>query len=168
MNTNMNSMMKFYTMMLAFLQSDFKADTHVVEGILALAMKVKPSWEVNLLNVRFLELCCKKSSTVKDDESLFRTLQDFAKAAFRDLSIIKKVEAMELFHKIAGHVVPTYRAGEDIFIWARDIKSRPDGSAVVTLHVTDLERFRKLIEQHDFVDHSTEYGNLEGGVQIGS
>jgi len=163
----MNPMMKFYTLVLSYLQAEFE-DNHIVTQIVDLAKQVKPSWETTSKTVKFLEQCCNRSSSVKDDTVLYTTTQDFAKAAFRDLTVIKNSEAMELSRKLADATIPTFATGEDIFIWARDIKPRPDGSAVIILHVTDIERFRKLIENHDFVDSSTEDGTLEGVVQIGS
>ena len=159
--------MKFYATVLSYLQSEFE-DENAVSEIIALGKKASPSWEATEKGIGFLEQCCNRQSSVKDDEKWSTCMNDFVKAAFKDLSVLKNPEAMGLFRKVADAVVPTFASGEDMLIWARDIKERHDGSAVVILHVSDLERFRRLIENHDFVDSSSEGSILEEVIQIGS
>lgn len=163
----MKPILKFYVLVLSYLQAEFE-DEHSVKQIVDLAKKANPSWETTAKSVKYLEKCCNRGSSVKDDNVWSATKADFAKAAFKDLSVLKNPEAMDVFQKIANLLIPTYEAGEDILIWARDIKQRPDGSGVVILHVSDVARFRQMIEDHDLVDNSTKDGSLEGVVQIGS
>lgn len=163
----MNPIIKFYQLVFSYLQSDFD-DPVLAQKIVEFSKEAKPSWSTTIARLEFLEQCCNRGSSVENDEHWSETTVDFAKAAFRDLSVIKNPLAMELFWKIANKYVPTFGNGEDFFVWARNVKVRPDGSAVILLHVTDLERFRELIEEHDLVDTSTQVGTLEHVVQIGS
>lgn len=105
---------------------------------------------------------------MEDDEELYTTKNDFIKEAFRDLSTLKNPVAMDLFDRLAKTCIPTYANGEDMFLWAKSVKEHSDGSAVIVLHVSDLERFRKLIEQHDLVDNDTNLHTLEEGIQFQS
>jgi hypothetical protein len=163
----MKTIVNFYSTILAFIQSDKETDGAVAE-IVALAKKAAPSWEATEESVLFLEQCCNRGSTVNDDDLLFTTLNEFMKASFRDLSVLKDATAMELFQKLASEVSPAFSNGEDMLIWARTVKERPDGSAVIVLHVSDMKRFRKLIERHDFADSTVDDPTLESGVVIGS
>ncbi len=163
----MKPMIKFYATMLSYLEADFE-DAQLVKQLVEAAQKVKPSWETTEESVLKLEQAVNRGSEIKDDDELYSILHDFDKAAFRDLSVIKEDAAMDVFHRLASKVSATFRSGEDMFVWAKSVKERPDGSAVIVLHVSDLERFRKLIEEHDLADNSTEDGSLESGVLIGS
>lgn len=165
---NMNPFVCFYSAILSYLRSDVEVDG-AVEEILALAKKASPSWEATEESVTFLEQCCNRQSSVGEDEGWSETINDFVKAAFKDLSVLKDPAAMTTFRELASEVSSTFSVGEDMLIWARTIKERADGSAVVILHVSDIERFRRLIEQHDFVDNSTNTGGMmEEVVLIGS
>jgi hypothetical protein len=161
----MKPVMKFYQTVFQYLtaDADYEGD---VEKIVAFAKKVSPSWEVTDDSVRLLEQCHNRMGEVEDDEVWNTTINDFVKATFRDLSVLRDDSAMELFDKIACAMRASYAIGEDLFLWARSIKERPDGSAVIVLHVTDLERFRDLIESHYTADESTKVGTLESVVQI--
>ena len=79
-------------------------------------------------------------STQEYDES--EVQQDFVTAAFKDLSVLKNPAAMSLFGKIRDCIA----LDGDSFIWARKVIARPDGSAVVILHVSDLQKFAYIIE----------------------
>lgn len=161
--------MNFYRSVLDFIQSDTEfADA--IKKIIALAEKASPSWEATAESVVFLEKCSNRGGNeVEDEDLLYSTLNDFVKAAFRDLSPLRDLGAMDLFMEVANEVSPTFYNGDDIIIWARSIKDRPDGSGVLVLHVTDLVRFRKLIEEDLFqVDKHTKENSLEYGVLIGS
>ncbi len=157
--------MKFYAAMLAYLRADVEIEGAVAK-IIQLAKETSPSWEATEESVTFLELCCNRNSSVKDDDEWSTAMNDFVKAAFRDLSVLKNPAAMGLFGTIAEKVLPN--PTDDMLIWARTIKERPDGSAVIILHVSDLDRFRSMIEHHDFVDNSTNCATLEEAIQIGS
>jgi hypothetical protein len=141
----MNPIIKFYTAVLAYLQSKFE-DEGDVQKILQLASKASPSWEATEKSLGNLELCCNRGSTVKDENLESDTRAAFAVAAFKDLSVLRNPEAMELFRKIDQEV----QCGMgDTYIWARKVNERPDGSAVIVLHVSDLADFRRMIEKED-------------------
>ena len=163
----MNPIMKFYAAVLAYIRSTVEVEG-AINTIIKLAKATSPSWSATEESITFLERCCNRNSLVKDDDEWSTAMNDFIKAAFRDLSVLKNPAAMEVFRKLANAVLPTCANGEDMFIWARTIKERPDGSAVVILHVSDVKRFRSMIENHDFVDNSTDFPTLEEVVQIGS
>jgi hypothetical protein len=162
-----NNLIAFYKTILAYLIIDIEFD-NTISVILDLFRKSSPSWEATEESIRKLQECVNYPSLVEDDSDWSTTLNDFIKSAFKDLSILKNPEAMELFDELAKKCLPTFRHGEDMFIWARTIKERVGGSAVIVLHVSDLERFRKIIEEHDLVDGSTECYTLEECIQLGS
>lgn len=162
-----NNVIVFYKTVLAYLHIGVEFD-NTISVILDLSKETSPSWETTKESVRKLEQCVNHSSQVEDDEEWSTVLNDFVKSAFKDLSVLKNPEAMDLFDSLGKTCIPTYRNGEDVFIWARSVKERPDGSAVIVLHVSDLERFRKIIEEHDLVDGSTECYSLEECIQLGS
>lgn len=160
-------MVIFYSAVLNYIRATIEEDG-AIEHILELAKKAFPSWKANEESVSFLEKCCNRNSSVKDEDEPFDTINGFVKAAFKDLSVLKDPAAMRMFDGIAS-LSATYRHGDDILIWARNIKIRDDGSAVVILHVSNIERFRELIEKHDLVDKPTIEGDtLEDVVLIGS
>jgi hypothetical protein len=163
----MKPIMNFYATVVSYLQAEFD-DENVVAEIIALAGKANPSWEITRESLALLELCVNRGSTVEEEDLEQITRNDFAKAAFRDLSVLKDNEAMDIFDQVAKTCVPTYAVGEDMFVWARTVKERPDGSAVIVLHTSNLERLRRLLENHDFVDSTTNCLSLEEGIQIGS
>lgn len=163
----MNKMIAFYSTILDYLKSDVEVDELIPE-ILKLAEASSPSWEATEEELRKLEQCVNRSSEVEDDEEWSTTTNDFIKSAFKDLSVLKNPLAMDLFDRLAKTCIPTYANGEDMFLWARSVKARPDGSAVIVLHVSDLERFRRIMESHDNVDNSTCLFTLEDGIQLGS
>ena len=165
---NTNPSVCFYSAILTYLRSDVEVDETVKE-ILALAKKASPSWKATEESIMFLEQCCNRQSSVGEGEGWSETINDFVKAAFKDLSVLKDPTAMKTFKDLASQVSSTFSVGEDMLIWARTIKERADGSAVVILHVSDIERFRRLIEEHNFVDNSTNTGGtMEEVVLIGS
>lgn len=159
----------FYSTLLRYLRinSEIESDGLIPE-ILALAEGASPSWEATGESVRFLEQCTNRPSSIEDDEEWNTMLNDFVKNAFRDLSVLKNPAAMDVFVKVARAVSPTFNNGEDMLVWAKSVKERPDGSGVLVLHVSDLKRFRKEIEGHNFVDGSTTLHALEEGVMLGS
>lgn len=157
----------FYQSILDYLESDIE-DQKPVNKILELGLLSLPSWETTKENIEKLEQCVNRSSEVEDDDEWSMTTNDFVKAAFKDLSVLRDPAAMVLFDSIGRICIPTYANGEDVFIHAKSVKERQDGSGVIILHVSDLERFRKILEDHDNVDSSTSLHTLEEGIQIGS
>lgn len=144
-------------------------DQKRIGKLVEMSEKLNPSWKATEESLLKLEQYSNRGSEIENDDELFTLLQDFAKDAFRDLSSVRDDgEAMEVFHKLASDVIPTYGNGEDIFVWAKSVKERPGGSGIVVLHVTDLERFRQMIEDHEYTDNNTVYTTLENGIQIGS
>jgi hypothetical protein len=162
-----NNRIAFYSAILNYLQSEFD-DEGMVKKIIDLSNDCSPSWEATADSIADLEQYVNRGSEIENEDELFTLLNDFVKDAFKDLSVLKNPAAMELFHKLAVKVLPSFRAGEDIFIWAKSVKERPDGSGIIMLHVTDLERFRKELQDHDLIDGSTENYTLEEVIQLGS
>lgn len=164
----MKPIIKFYREVLKYIQAEDEIDG-AIANIVTLAEKASPSWEATAESVAFLEQCRNRGSVeVKDDEVWSTTLNDFVKAAFRDLSPLKDDGVMELFKEVANGIGTSFWNGEDMLVWARTVKERPDGSGVLVLHVSDLDRFRKMIEDHDEADDSSQENSLEFGVLIGS
>lgn len=163
----MNPIIEFYLKILGYLCHDDEPDS-LITDILQLAGNASPSWEVSDESLRMLERCVNRSSEIEDDDEWSSTTNDLIKCAFKDLSVLKNPIAMDVFDRLAKAASPTFKNGEDMCIWAKSVKERPDGSAVIVLHVSDLERFRKEIEQHDFVDGSTHLHTLEEGIIFGS
>jgi len=151
--------MKFYFAILVYIKADFTREGAIQE-ILELVPKVNPSWEASEETVEFLEQCCNKQIAVSD-ETISDTKEIFLKAAFKDLSVLKNPEAMDLFYKIRVEVALEQN---DNYIWSKSVKERPDGSAIIVLHVSCLEHFRKMIENH----HRVTGSSLEEGVIAGN
>lgn len=93
------------------------------------------------------------------------TQEEFVTAAFKDLSVLKNPAAMTLFAKIRDRVV----FPDDMFVWVRTAKRRPDGSAVVILHVSDYDKFVQIMENCN-MGHTGAVGAraLEDCVVIGA
>ena len=163
----MKPIIQFYTVLFLYLVSSIE-EIDIIEELIKLSEKASPSWEVNEETIKFLEQCVNRPSSIGDDEELFTTINDFLKSSFKDLSVLKDSRAMEVFDRLARKVSPSYDCDGDMLIWARSVKERPDGSGVLVLHVTDLERFRSIIEDNTFADENTEDNSLEGVVLIGS
>lgn len=159
----------FYRAVLEHIEGDTVFEG-AAEKIIALAIKAKPSWEATLESVAFLEKCSNSSGgvEVEDDHIWSLTLNDFVKAAFRDLSPLKDPGAMDLFNEVANKIGTSFRFGNDMFVWTRSVKKRPDGSGVLVIHVTDMDRLRRIIEKHRRADEATKENSLEFGVLIGS
>jgi hypothetical protein len=154
----------FYSNILSFLRS---AD-HLIPEIIELSKWVSPSWKVTEESLWKLEQCVNRGSEMENTEELFTIPNDFIKEAFRDLSALKNPVAMDLFDRLAKTCIATYANGEDMFLWAKSVKERPGGSAVIVLHVSNLERFREIVERHDLVDNDTDLHILEEGIQFQS
>ena len=162
-----NKTIEFYSAILSYIRSDVEID-ELIAKILKLAEEASPSWEATDESLRLLEQCVNHSSEIEDDDEWSSTTNDFIKCAFKDLSVLKNPLAMDIFDRLARATSPTFNNGEDMCIWSKSIKERPDGSGVIVLHVSDLERFREEIERHDLVDSSTHLHTLEEGIIFGS
>lgn len=161
----MNPIVKFYATLLAYIESDIEVDG-AVEEILKLAKEASPSWEVTEEDVKGLEEVCNRGGKLDEENherysELTDLCQDVIVAAFKDLAVLKWPLAMDLFGKLRGRLV----FDEDSFVWARSVKKRPDGSALVILHVSDYERFKGMIEGHH---HRVNLRDLEECVMIGT
>ncbi len=156
----MKSIMRFYREVLNYIQTDEEIEG-AVQKIVALAQKASPSWEATEESVAFLEKTRNRGSSEVTDDDVWST-------TFRDLSPLKDEAATDLFKKVADGIGTTFNNGDDMLVWARTVKERTDGSGVLVLHVTDLKRFRDLIEDHHLVDSVSDHHSLEGGVLIGS
>jgi hypothetical protein len=161
----MNPIIKFYAALLAYIKSDVEVNG-AVEEILKLAKEASPSWEVTKENVEELEEICNRGNQLdEDNHKRYVELMDFTEevsiAAFKDLAVLKWPLAMDLFEKLHDCLA----LPGDSFVWARSIKRRPDGSALVILHVSDYERFKGMIEDHHHVTCKRE---LEKCVLVGT
>ena len=161
----MNPIVKFYAALLAYIESDIEVDG-AVEEILKLAKEASPSWEVTEEDVEGLEEVCNRPARLDEEEhEKYNDLRDLAEevvvAAFKDLAVLKWPLAMDLFGKLRDRVA----LPGDSFVWARSIKKRSDGSALVILHVSDYERFKGMIEGHH---HHVAMRDLEECVMIGT
>lgn len=161
---NALGIINFYQNMLDYLQSDVEVEGEVAR-LVELAKEASPSWEATEENILMLEKCKNRNKEVEDDDVWSTTLNDFAKAAFRDLSVLRNPQAVHLFRRLGDYVVPNFCG--DVLVWAQSVKERPDGSGVIILHVSNVQKFRDMIEGHSLRDHSTQHTTLEECVQIG-
>jgi len=113
------------------------------------------SWEMTEESLRLLHRCVNESSTV-DDEEWTETRNAFVTAAFKDLSSLRNPHAMRVFNKLR---VTCTLNDEELFLWRRKVTKRPDGSAVMVIHVSDVELFEGLLGEHA-------YGLLDEGLMI--
>lgn len=156
----MKPIIKFYATVLSYLQSEIE-EVGAIEEIVGLAKEAHPSWETTEEGVSLLERCAHDTSEEIDEDVWSTTRNNFIKCAFRDLSVLRKPEAMEVYERLECEV-----GMDDTFIWARKIKARDDGSAVIILHVSNLEKFRQMTEDSDYVDKDSDFDTLEECIQI--
>ena len=78
----------FYATILAYLESDIEDEKQIAK-ILELATLLSPSWETTTENIQKLEQCVNRSSEVKDDDEWSMATNDFVKASFKDLSVLR-------------------------------------------------------------------------------
>ena len=114
------------------------------------------SWDVTEENLRLLDRSVNESGTL-DDETWTNTRNEFIVSAFKDLSTFRNPEAMSIFEKL--RTVCTMNDGE-LMLWGRNVTKRSDGSAVIVLHVSDLEKFEKMLHRE------TGDGFLQEGLMI--
>ena len=133
----MNKKIEFYKALLRFVLGNTPS-----EEVLKIATKVKLSWQPTNSDLTFLEDITLDRIEHRQMSRLDNLLLNF----FWDLSQINSPEASELFHSLQ-HAL---RSSSIVVISSKVIrgkKQRGDsGSAVVTLHVSDLVSFRKLLE----------------------
>lgn len=156
----MNAKMKLYQTTLNFLKEEWNPEE--AWRILGIAQEVEARFERESNQVSVGEMhelwdCVNNSET--NNENWLEIKEGFVMAAFKDLSVIKNPEAMELFHEIRRYVLP---GDEDGFVWARTIKDRPDGSAVIVLHVSNRDMYEKAMER----SRMTRSGDLEEGLLL--
>lgn len=161
----MNPIVKFYAAVLAYIESDIEVDG-AVEEILKLAKEASPTWEATGEDLELLEEYCSGPDALYEKnkeryEDAADLSEEFIIGAFKDLAVLKWPLAMDLFGKLRGRVV----FEDDSFVWARSVKKRPDGSALVILHVSDYERFKGMIENHHHCVHKRELGEC---VMVGT
>jgi hypothetical protein len=114
------------------------------------------SWELNEENLKLLWTCVNRSSTL-DDDMLFETQNVFITEAFKDLSSLRNPHAMSVFAKLRAICVAN---NGEILLWGRKVTKRTDGSAVMVLHVSNLEAFEKMLHRE------TGHGFLQEGLMI--
>jgi hypothetical protein len=101
------------------------------------------SWDEIAQDLMLLHGCVNNSSVI-DEETWTETRNKFIVAAFKDLSSFRNPEAMGIFEKLRN--ICTMNDGE-LFMWGRSVTDRPDGSAVIVLHVSNLEAFEKMLNK---------------------
>lgn len=147
----MNPVIEFYKKILEYLRLGYESSEMAIQT-LQLAIKAKPActWDLSMEKIKFLEECINRPDDIllPEDSQTYElrvdAISDFLLAAFRDLSILKNPLAMDLFCDLDRE----FTGGlEDFYVWARNVKERPDGSAVITLHVSSLHEFRQILEQ---------------------
>lgn len=102
-----------------------------------------PSWDLTEDNLKLLDRCINESTSL-DDETWTQTRNEFIIAAFKDLSTFRNPKAMGIFEKL--RTICTMNDGE-LLLWGRNVTKRADGSAVIVLHVSDLETFEGMLHK---------------------
>jgi len=114
------------------------------------------SWELTEEHLDQLDRCVNDSQTVKDEEWT-EVRNEFIIAAFKDLSQFRDPKAMVIFSKLRNLCI--MNDGE-LLLWGKKVSKRSDGSAVLVLHVSDLEAFERMLHKE------TGEGFLEEGLMI--
>ena len=114
------------------------------------------SWKLTGENLRLLYDCVNGGSGI-DEDKWIDTQAEFVASAFKDLSSLRNPHAMSVFEKI--RIACDLNRGE-LFLWGRNVVKRSDGSAVMVMHVSDLEAFEKMLH------HQHGYGFLQEGLII--
>lgn len=143
----MHPTIKFYSQVLQYIKSDIE-DNETLEKIVTLAKTVTLSLaEVTAKNISFLETCVNRPSEVpeSEDDGWLATIESFVQCAFKDLSPLRDEKAMQLWHQINEKLLVGSEG--DLFVWSRRVKSRPDGSAVIVLHVSNQEAFERILSE---------------------
>ena len=114
------------------------------------------SWELTKEHLDQLDLCVNDSQSVRDDEWA-DVRNEFIISAFKDLSDFRDPRAMIIFNELRN--LCTMNDGE-ILMLGKKVSKRPDGSAVLILHVSDLEAFERMLHKE------TGEGFLQEGLMI--
>jgi len=107
------------------------------------SIKGQLSWNLNEENLKLLHRCVNESSSL-DDETWTQTRNEFIISAFKDLSSFRNPRAMGIFERL--RTICTMNDGE-LLLWARTITKRTDGSAVIVMHVSNLEAFEGMLHK---------------------
>ena len=138
----MKPIIEFYAKLVHFFQEDYEVEGYANE-IIELAKKAQPTLpEITSEYISLLEKCVNHSDEV-DDEYWLETKEEFVCGAFKDLTAIREKRAMDLFYKVQSLILPDVDG--DLFVWNKKIKSRPDGSAIIVLHVSNEEYFNRML-----------------------
>ena len=90
------------------------------------------SWELTKEHLDQLDRCVNDSQNVSEDE-WEEARNEFVIAAFKDLSDFRDPRATVLFNQLRR--LCTVNDGE-LLMWSKKVIKRPDGSAVIVLHVS--------------------------------
>lgn len=107
------------------------------------SLKGQLSWDLTEDNLKLLNRCVNESSSL-DDETWTQTRNEFIIAAFKDLSSFRNPKAMGIFERL--RTICTMNDGE-FLLWARTVTKRTDGSAVIVMHVSNLEAFEGMLHE---------------------
>jgi hypothetical protein len=142
MNTNTNPALDFYAKLLLFLVSDI-----VPEGMVEEISKMSEAPEVSL-SVSVDTLPEWEQMVIEQSSEEMQMLEDIACSCFEDLACQMRCEApRELMQKwIDKAGIP-----DDLFIHHRKFKDLGDGAAVVTVVVSDIQKFRLFCEDPEKV-----------------
>ena len=105
--------------------------------------KAMLSWDVTEENLRLLNRCINNSNSL-DDETWTETQNEFIVAAFKDLSTFRNPEAIEVLNGLRTICNADDRS---LILWGRKVTKRNDGSAVMVLHVSNLEALEKMLHE---------------------
>lgn len=152
-----NPVVCFYSALQIVLNENIVLMEGQVDHLCELASKCgdKISVEVDRDWLLLIDRCVKRSNELEDGVWL-DTKEEFIIAAFKDLSIIKDSIAMEIFDKLRETTV----MDEEVMLFARKIKKRENGSAVIILHVSNLSWFENRLD--DLVNR----GGLNDGAMV--
>ena len=114
------------------------------------------SYELNATSLYQLWRSVNRCSTI-DDATLEETRNVFITAAFKYLSSLRNPHAMSVFAKLRA--ICGMNDGE-LLLWGRKVTKRTDGSAVMVIHISDLEAFERMLNKE------TGHGLLQDGLMI--
>ena len=140
----MNPILKFYIVLLAFFQKN-KCSLADINRLVNLAKRLKLCWTVDSENLQIY------FDAFKKDDTYWKWVEkrEFIRIhAFKDLTTLKDPKAMEIFNgfKHLGPPVNSEGCANNFFVaWAKKIQERPDGSGIITLHVSDMFWFGQAL-----------------------
>ncbi len=141
------SLILIYEWILWFLEQGDKRQLaeHLLRGNLHRFKRQEnpPSWELTDESLALLDRCVYNCSSL-NDEAWTHTRNDFIIAAFKDLSTFRNPKAMMIFGKLRA--LMTMNEGE-LLLWVRNVIKRSDGSAVIVMHISNLEAFEGMLHK---------------------